>query len=451
MIKFSENFYENLKQLEDINLDNNYQELFEKLKDDIVVKQMIFSIISNNYNLLSRKYISISSSKLVNDLIGYFCIENNIIFNDNLIVKLTNKKYDSSDNLSIYYHDLSNYPQLHKEEERLLLYRYNDGCKRAGELLIKCNLDLVFRFVDKYKHPNFEFMDLIEEGNVGLVMALKHYNIGNPLSFRTYSGIWIRSSIKNYICHKYRELSFPYKKGLDVLKIDQFISEYQEKYGYLPEIDEIELISNLTTEENTRILENQMSFSIGSLVISDEEMYNKLEIDEMIKNLNKIIAKCEFLDRDIDILYKFFGFDGKSWTLEKIGNYYNLSHERVRQIIDEVIYEIKKYIKNKKLEKKFSYEFVEQNNKKLKKFSQEKWLKMYELAVQYYEFYGNLNMDISFRTIDGICEDVNGVWLGGWLSKQITAYNKGLLNTSRLELLEKIGFIKRVNKKRIRK
>lgn len=450
MIKFSENYYENLKQLEDIDIDINYQELFEKLKDDRVVNQMIFNIIANNYNLLSRKYISISSSKLVNDLICYFCIKNNITLDDSLIVKIANKNYDSSDNLSIYYHDISNYPQLHKEEEKLLLYRYNDGSKRAGDLLIKSNLDLVFRFVKKYNHKNFEFMDLIEEGNEGLVMALKHYNIGNPLSFRTYSGIWIRSSIKDYICHKYREFCFPYKKGLDALKIDQFISKYQEKYGYLPEIEEIEPISNLTKEQIARILENQVSMSIDNLEISDEAMYKKLEIDEMMQNLNKIIVKCEFIDRDIDIIYKFFGFDDESWTLEKIGNYYNISHERVRQIIEDVIYKIKKYIKNKNLDKKFSYEFVERNHK-LKKFSQEKWLKMYELASNYYYFYGNIDIDISFKTIDGICEDINGVWLGGWLSKQITAYNKGLLNASRLELLEEIGFINRVNKRKIRK
>ncbi len=248
------------------------------------------------------------------------------------------------DLVSFYLDDIKEYEVLGKDEEILLLRKAKNGDIEARERLILCNLRLVVNVAKKYGSKGMSFIDLISEGNFGLIHAIEKFDVEKGYRFSTYAVWWIKQAISKAIISKGREIRIPSYKHDMLNKINKFIMDTVMLKGDYPSIYEISdgLSINLEKVQDL-MLEFQETISLSSPIGEDicledtiaSEMHNDLE-DNLIREMStsqikEILNKLN--DREKQILKLRFGFDGNQiHTLEDIGQSFSITRERVRQI-----------------------------------------------------------------------------------------------------------------------
>ncbi len=248
------------------------------------------------------------------------------------------------DLVSFYLDDIKEYEVLDKDEEVSLLKRAKNGDIEARERLILCNLRLVVNVAKKYGNKGMGFIDLISEGNFGLIHAIEKFDIEKGYRFSTYAVWWIKQAISKAIISKGREIRIPSYKHDLLNKINKFIMDAVMLKGDYPTIYEISEGLEINLEKVQELMvEFQETISLSSPIGEDiyledtipSEVHNDLE-DNIIRNIsaeqiNEILNKLN--EREKQILKLRFGFDGNQiHTLEDIGQSFSITRERVRQI-----------------------------------------------------------------------------------------------------------------------
>lgn len=248
------------------------------------------------------------------------------------------------DLVSFYLDDIKEYEVLDKDEEVSLLKRAKNGDIEARERLILCNLRLVVNVAKKYGNKGMGFIDLISEGNFGLIHAIEKFDIEKGYRFSTYAVWWIKQAISKAIISKGREIRIPSYKHDLLNKINKFIMDAVMLKGDYPTIYEISDGLEINLEKVQELMvEFQETISLSSPIGEDiyledtipSEVHNDLE-DNIIRNIsaeqiNEILNKLN--EREKQILKLRFGFDGNQiHTLEDIGQSFSITRERVRQI-----------------------------------------------------------------------------------------------------------------------
>ncbi|MGL4977268.1 MAG: sigma-70 family RNA polymerase sigma factor [Cetobacterium sp.] len=248
------------------------------------------------------------------------------------------------DLVSFYLEDIKEYEVLEKEEEVSLLTKAKNGEIEARERLILCNLRLVVNVAKKYSNKGMSFIDLISEGNFGLIHAIEKFDIEKGYRFSTYAVWWIKQAITKAIISKGREIRIPSYKHDLLNKINRFIMDAVMIKGDYPSIYEISEGLGINLEKvQDLMLEFQETISLSSPIGEDiyledtiaSEEYNDLE-DTILRGIsaeqiNEILNKLN--EREKQILKLRFGFDGNQiHTLEDIGQSFSITRERVRQI-----------------------------------------------------------------------------------------------------------------------
>lgn len=248
------------------------------------------------------------------------------------------------DLVSFYLDDIKEYEVLGKDEEISLLRRAKNGDIEARERLILCNLRLVVNVAKKYGSKGMSFIDLISEGNFGLIHAIEKFDVEKGYRFSTYAVWWIKQAISKAIISKGREIRIPSYKHDLLNKINKFIMDTVMLKGDYPSICEISDGLNINLEKvQDLMMEFQETISLSSPIGEDicledtiaSEMHNDLE-DNLIREMSmaqikEILNKLN--DREKQILKLRFGFDeNQIHTLEDIGQNFSITRERVRQI-----------------------------------------------------------------------------------------------------------------------
>ena len=248
------------------------------------------------------------------------------------------------DLVSLYLKDIRKHNILTKEEEQELLKKAQEGDLEAKQKLILSNLRLVVNIAKKYTNKGLGFIDLISEGNFGLIHAIDKFDSEKGYRFSTYAVWWIKQAVTKAIISKGREIRIPSYKHDILNKINKFIMNYITSNSSYPSIDVISDGTGLSEKKVQKVmLEFQDMLSLNAAIGDDiyledtisqdeEESLENQVLDQLAKEeIGKILNQLK--PREREILTLRYGLAGdKIHTLEEVGQQFDITRERVRQI-----------------------------------------------------------------------------------------------------------------------
>src|SRR6056297_933195 len=259
------------------------------------------------------------------------------------------------DALQNYFSGIKKQTLLTFEEEIDLSKKIQGGDDAALRLLTESNLRLVVKIARSYMSPGLSFLDLIQEGNLGLMKAAEKFDYRKNVRFSTYAAWWIRQSIVRALAKNQRHIKLPHRKEELLRKVQRYYYSYSQDHGRKPEFQEIAASLHVREEEVTAVLNS--STPVVSLDWEDEETDSRLVDmfeDTTYQPDDELLKKCaqedtvKFLDhlREKErkvLLYRFSFYGGKKLTLKRIGEEMGISPETVRQIEMKAIKKLRQH------------------------------------------------------------------------------------------------------------
>jgi len=251
-----------------------------------------------------------------------------------------------SDPLKLYLREIRKTPLLTPEEEIELAKRIEQGDKEAREKMIRANLRLVVSIARRYAYLGMPLLDLVEEGNLGLIKAVEKYDYRKGYRFSTYASWWIRQSITRALANQGKLVRVPIYMTELLQKYKKVVNELTQSLGRAPRLREIAKAMKLPVEKVKELRRMSQVPASLDMPISDEgvgqlldlikpegDLSTDKDIDEMIQR-ERVAHLVENLSpREATILKLRFGLeDGVPRTLEETGKYLGLTRERIRQI-----------------------------------------------------------------------------------------------------------------------
>ncbi|MGN0382737.1 MAG: RNA polymerase sigma factor RpoD/SigA [Eubacterium sp.] len=269
------------------------------------------------------------------------------------------------DSLKIYFNEIGRYPLLTAQEERELAKAYHEnGDEQAKQQLINCNLRLVTKIARRYVGHGLTYLDLIQEGNIGLIKSIEKFDYTKGYKLSTYATWWIKQGVSRAVSCQGRTIRIPVHLVENINKINRVRVKLKQECGYEPDIDEISKSINISPDVIKSVMElAQEPLSIYASINDDDDssmvdvLEDKSSVSPEQETINGILRKfleeaLEHLsERDRRIIIERYGLYGvNQLSLEKIGEKENITRERVRQIQRRALKELKKYFLSHKFE-----------------------------------------------------------------------------------------------------
>jgi len=259
--------------------------------------------------------------------------------------------------LELYLKKIKINKLLNHREEAMLAQKVERGDQFAKEKFIESNLKLVISIAKRYLGKGLLFLDLIQEGNLGLIKAVERYNYRKGYKFSTYATWWIRQAITRAIADNGRTIRLPVHIIEAINKISRAQKELCQKLGRKPKIEEIADRINISTvkvrkvsqivEEKIvsldfKIKEEEDDSEIGRFVEDAEaELPQKEAVSSILRDeVEEILDTLDMREKKI-LMLRFGIYDGQPKTLEEIGREFGITKERVRQIEGKALDELR--------------------------------------------------------------------------------------------------------------
>ena len=361
-----------------------------KLVNNVIDMEVLQEII---FNLFEEEIVS-------EDILDYICKELKklgIIITENNRYELDLNGYNGfvEDSVKQYLKEIGKYPLLTVKQEQELAKKSKENDKYAAKKLAEHNLRLVVSIAKKYVGRGLNFLDLIQEGNLGLLKAVERFDVDKGYRFSTYATWWIRQAITRGISDSSRTIRLPVHISEMVNKYKKFVRDYEDNYEHKPSDEEImayldvsiENLKEIKKASNDKVsLETPIGEEDDSQLgdfISDEDAIDPIEVleeNDLKERMKEVVDSLSA--REQLVLYLRFGLDisleelqelvaetygikdidtinniilskqlhvKKARTLEEIGKIFNLTRERVRQIQKKAILRMRHSTRRKKL------------------------------------------------------------------------------------------------------
>jgi len=271
------------------------------------------------------------------------------------------------DPIKIYLKEISKSKLLTPSRERKLARRAQMGDKRAREELIKANLRLVISIAKRYVGHGLGFLDLIQEGNIGLMKAVAKFDWKKGYKFSTYSYWWIRQAITRAIADQGRTVRIPVHLVETINRMNRVVNKYVQENGEVPDLEELSVLMDKPVDKIKEVLISAKNiFSLNAPISNDVDAEGETEVLDFIDSDSPtpdeegrkmiIRQKMEMIidtlsPKEAMILKMRYGFvDGKQKTLEEVGEFFNVTRERIRQIESKSIRKLKHPARKKMIE-----------------------------------------------------------------------------------------------------
>lgn len=262
----------------------------------------------------------------------------------------TNKHSNENTSLSLYLKEIEKIPLLDRDEEYKLAVMAKKGDSYARNRLVESNLRFVVSIAKQYQNRGLPLSDLISEGNIGLLTAMDKFEPEKGYHFISYAVWWIRQSILKAIGEKSRMIRLPMNRTADLVQILQAKTNLEENGYNDASIEDIAAECGMTKDQVLEVM--QMSREVSSLdapvgaeedssfgdfIESDFQKPDDVVMDEALKeSVRKILDTLP--ERERGIIALRFGLEGKKpMSLKEVGELYNLTKERIRQIEKKVL------------------------------------------------------------------------------------------------------------------
>ena len=260
------------------------------------------------------------------------------------MAKTKTKRVQDDDSLKAYFSQIRRTPLLTFEQELDLSRRIEDGDEEARKQLIEANLRLVVKIAKAYVSTDVGLLDLVQEGNLGLLKAASKYDHRKKVRFSTYASWWIKQSITRALSNKRRSIRLPHRKEDALRKIQRSYNTLSQSLMRRPSVEEVaedvglpasEVVQILNISTGPVSLDSDINSESGTLhdvfedysYSPDTEIMQEVMREETMRFLERLREKEKKI-----LLYRFAFYGGKKYTLKRISDEMGISPETVRQI-----------------------------------------------------------------------------------------------------------------------
>ena len=263
-----------------------------------------------------------------------------------------------------YLKSIRNIPLLSEEDEYKIAIAAANGDENARQTMITSNLRLVVKAAKTYigRSSNLSFLDLIQEGNMGLMRATEKFDAEKGFRFSTYATYWIKQAISKAIIDQSRAVRLPAHIINELNKFNKAIRDLSQQYGRTPSDKELAEYLNVSVKKiseyytiskepcslDVTIDEDEDTAMID--LIADENATKFMDIDDLSIRDTIYSVLNTLSERERKIIELRFGFtDGRQHTLEEVGKEFNLTKERIRQLEASALKKLRNPVRSEKL------------------------------------------------------------------------------------------------------
>ena len=260
--------------------------------------------------------------------------------------KSPRERTSSGDSLNTYIREIAKFSPLPPEEEKVLGRRIQEGDQEALQAMVEANLRFVVHYAKRYRGLGLAYMDLIHEGNLGLMEAAKRFDPDRNVKFISYAVWWVRQAILHALSEHARVFRLPQKLSGQVSKVKQARETLKGELERMPTLEELAERTSHTPEEVETLLmasgdDVSLSAAVGEeggLELGDtleQDTVPSVEVEMMRSSFERLIQSmvADLDTKEREVIRMRFGLDGdEPRTLQEIGEVMALSRERIRQI-----------------------------------------------------------------------------------------------------------------------